>query len=148
MVQGQWAMGNGIGVGVVERPLRDRSECLVESIRSYKDLVAWQRAYAVGLAVYRLTKSFPSDERFALTSQIRRSAISIASNIAEGYGRGSQKDYVRFLRVARASLMELETQLQFARDLGYLPEAGFSEISSKIDEAAKPLSGLIRSVER
>lgn len=148
MVQGQWAMGNGAGSTLAEpAPAVRRSEP-VESIRSYKDLVAWQRSYAVGLAVYRLTKSFPADERFALTSQIRRSAISIASNIAEGYGRGSQKDYVRFLRVARASLMELETQLQFARDLGYLPDAGFDEMTSKIDDAAKPLSGLIRSVER
>lgn len=119
-----------------------------ESIRSYRDLVAWQRAYALGLAIYRATKEFPSDERFTLTSQLRRSGVSIASNIAEGYGRGSTSDYVRFLRIARGSLYEVETQLLFAHDLEYLNATQFQALITTLNDTARVLSGLIAKLEQ
>lgn len=119
-----------------------------ETIRSYRDLSAWQHARELALAVYRETQSFPSDERFGLTSQIRRSAVSVPSNIAEGYGRGRAADYARFLRVARGSLFELETQAQLGLDLGYFTSDSHAKIQSLINESARPLSGLIRRIEQ
>jgi four helix bundle protein len=89
-------------------------------IRSYRDLVAWQQARILVKATYVATKLFPKEETYGLTQQIRRAAVSVPSNIAEGYGRGSRKDYVRFLLTARGSLYELQTQLLLAQDLGYL----------------------------
>ncbi|MEL6329228.1 MAG: four helix bundle protein [Planctomycetota bacterium] len=117
-----------------------------EAIRSYRDLVAWQRAMALVELVYRCSSSFPADERFGLVSQIRRSAVSIPSNIAEGYGRGSAQDYQRFLRVARGSLFEVETQVIIAERLGYLTGDAAAGVREQIDSAAKVLSGLIRSL--
>lgn len=117
-------------------------------IQSPKDLVAWQRAVECGLLVYRLSKDFPDSERFGLTSQIRRAAVSVASNIAEEYGRGTTTDYLRFLRVARGSLYEVETQLVFAVRLGYLNQQQESDGIQSCRECGKVLAGLIRSVER
>ena len=119
-----------------------------DEIRSYRDLAAWQRAYELGLSIYRLTLAFPADERFGLTSQLRRGGVSVASNIAEGYGRGRTADYARFLRMARGALFEIETQIQFAEDLGYMTSADVESIRAQIDAAAKPLSGLIRAIDR
>lgn len=117
-------------------------------IRSHRDLIAWQRAYELGLEIYAATSAFPDIERFGLTTQLRRCAVSIASNIAEGYGRGSTQDYLRFLRVARGSMCELDTQLQFASDLGFLqPEEG-ERLASLILTAEKVLAGLIRAVDQ
>ncbi len=118
------------------------------SITSYKDLVAWQKAFQIGLEIYRVSGVFPPDERFCLTSQIRRSAVSIASNIAEGFGRGSAKDYLRFLRVARGSMYEVETQLLFALELGYLEGERHAAVQRGVEEVGRLLGGLIRSVEQ
>lgn len=118
------------------------------SIKSYQDLVVWQKARALAKAVYQQTAVFPADERFTLTSQMRRAAIGVISNIAEGYGRGSQQDYLRFLRIARGSLFELEAQSIVAGDLGYLDHAAVASMSQLIEDVARPLSGLIRSLER
>lgn len=117
------------------------------SIRSYRDLVAWQRAFALGVAVYRATRSFPDAERFGLTSQIRRSAISIASNIAEGYGRGSRAEYLRFLKIGRGSLFEVETQVAFALEFQYISAELADELQELINNTARVLSGLIASME-
>jgi four helix bundle protein len=97
--------------------------------------------------VYRTTSHFPEGERFGLTTQLRRGAISIASNIAEGYGRGSRIDYVRFLKIARGALYEVDTQLLFASELEYLPRAIYTEIKTKLDEVERVLAGLIRSLD-
>lgn len=118
-----------------------------DGIKSYEDLVAWQLTVAASLEVYRLTQSFPDHERFGLTSQVRRAAVSVPSNIAEGYGRGSRQDYARFLRVARGSLYEVETQLLIAVRLGYLGDEAHRAIREKLAEAGRVLAGLIRSVE-
>lgn len=116
-------------------------------IRSHRDLRAWQLAHSLGLSVYKLSASFPKDERFGLTSQLRRAAVSVASNIAEGYGRGTTSDYVRYLRVARGSLYEIDTQIQFARDLGYVDGPTHESFDEEWNSVSKVLAGLIRSID-
>ena len=116
-------------------------------VRSFRDLIAWQKAFQTGLAVYTLSKSFPEIERFGLTSQIRRSAVSVASNIAEGYGRQSTTEYIRFLRVARGSLYELETQILFSVELGYAERSAADAVLEMVAECGRVLAGLIRSLE-
>jgi four helix bundle protein len=116
------------------------------TIRSHRDLEAWQLAHALGLSVYRLTGKFPADERFGLVSQMRRCAVSIASNIAEGYGRGSRVDYVRFLKIARGSLFELDSQCQLAIDLGFLPREAASTLAGQWTRTSQVLAALIRSL--
>lgn len=118
-----------------------------DEIRSFRDLHAWQKAFELGAAVYERTRSFPSDERFGLTIQARRSAIPVASNIAEGHGRGSRSDYLRFLRIARGSLFELDTQLRFAARFGYLAGDGLEALAVQVDTCGRVLAGLIRSLE-
>ena len=117
------------------------------AVQRYQYLAAWQEARSLVREIYVLTKSFPSDERFGLTSQIRRSAVSVPSNIAEGYGRGSKNDYSRFLRIARGSLFEIETQLVLAHDLGYITDEARVAVQQQIDKVARPLWGLTRSIE-
>lgn len=119
----------------------------MSEIKSYRDLIAWQKAFSLGLNVYRVSQRFPARERYGITSQLCRSAISVASNIAEGYGRGSSQDYIRFLRVARGSLYELDTQLLFSLRLGYLPPPEHAALQSETDECGRILAGLIRSLE-
>lgn len=116
---------------------------MAKQIKSYRDLVAWQKAIEVGLAIYGATKSFPADERFGLTSQLRRGAVAVASNIAEGYGRASRTDYLRFLKIARGALYEVETQLLFAKELGYLRQDRLRQIEPTVDECGRVLGGLI-----
>lgn len=117
------------------------------SITSHRDLTAWQKAFQLGMAIYRESGEFPPEERFALTLQIRRSAVSVPSNIAEGYGRGSTRDYLRFLRTARGSLYEVDTQLLFAVELGYVNQVRHEALQRGVDEVGRLLGGLIRSVE-
>ena len=116
-------------------------------IKRFRDLVAWKKAYSLGLATYKLTWNFPDHERFALASQLRRGAVSVASNIAEGYGRGGRSDYLRFLKIARGALYELDTQLSFAQDLGYTTPEEYSGVKGQLDEAERVLAGLIRAIE-
>jgi four helix bundle protein len=87
--------------------------------QSFKDLVVWQRAIQLSLAIYKLTSSFPVSERFGLTNQLRRASVSVASNIAEGYGRSTRGEYVLFLGHARGSIFEIQTQLVISEGLGY-----------------------------
>ncbi len=117
-------------------------------IGSYRDLIAWQRAFDVGMTVYSLTQSMPKEELYGLTSQLRRNAVSIASNIAQGYGRGSHGDYIRFLKIARGSLYELDTQLLFTVKLGLQQEKAYANVKEKLDECERVLAGLIRSLEK
>lgn len=117
-----------------------------DPIRSYRDLIVWQKAYALGSAVHGATRGFPSDERFGLTSQIRRSSTSVPYNIAEGYGRGTTDAYIQFLRIARGSLFEFETQLLYAKDFGYLPPEAFGQLHDRWREVDRLLQALIRSL--
>lgn len=117
------------------------------SINSHRDLVAWQKAVGLVKEVYRVTALLPSDERFGLTSQVRRAAVSVPSNIAEGYGRGSTADYVRFLRSSRGSLYEVDTQLFLAVELQFIAQAQYAAILELINECGRILAALIRSLE-
>lgn len=117
-------------------------------IRTYRDLIAWQRAFDLGKRVHTLARQYPRDELFMRTSQTRRAGTSIAMNIAEGYGRGTLPDYVRFLKIARGSLSELDTALLFARDFGYIPPCEFDPTDDLLKESERVLAGLIRSLER
>ncbi len=116
-------------------------------IKSYRDLVAWQKSFALGLSVYKATQKFPDREKYGITSQLCRSAISVARNIADGYVRGSSLDYIRFLRIARGSLYEMDTQLLFALRLEYLTAEQHKLLQSEVDESGRILAGLIRSLE-
>jgi four helix bundle protein len=113
---------------------------------SYRDLVVWQKAIELVMLVYTLTKRFPKEEVFGLTSQIRRAAVSVPSNIAEGQGRLTKKDFRHFLGQARGSLLELETQLLIASKLGYLEESGFRLFLANSGEVSRMLHRLIEVV--
>jgi four helix bundle protein len=115
-------------------------------VRSFRDLIAWQLAYALGLGVIRATRAFPPEERFGLALQLRRSAVSVASNIAEGYGRSSRTDYVRCLYIARGSLYELDTQLSFAAELQYISKEQADPLLNSVEECGRVLNGLIRAL--
>jgi four helix bundle protein len=110
---------------------------------NYRDLIAWQKAKALALNVYRCTRRFPKDEIYGLSSQMRRAAVSVPSNIAEGKGRYSQKEFVQFLYHARGSLLELESQLSIARDLEYIDLPVFENLESETEELGRILNGLI-----
>ena len=114
--------------------------------RDYKKVVAWQRAHELTLTVIQHTKGFPNEERFGLTSQVRRASSSVPANIAEGAGRETDKDYLRFLITSRASLMEAEYLIMLSRDLHYLDQANYTGLSDLVDRTARPLSGLIKVV--
>ncbi len=116
--------------------------------RSYKDLVVWQKAMNLVTATYRATAKFPKDELFGLTSQARRAAVSIPSNIAEGQGRLSEREFRYFLGQARGSLMELETQLQVAENLGYLQREENGSLLQSCAEVGRLLNGLLASVSK
>ena len=115
-------------------------------IRDHKDLEVWRVSMQLVRAVYAATTSMPSDERFGLTAQMRSAAVSIPSNIAEGYGRGSRTDYCRFVRVARGSAAELETQILIAQSLGMLA-ADDAELLALLDRVKAMLHALIRSLD-
>jgi len=118
------------------------------TVRNYRDLVAWQQGMQLVKSVYELSEDWPSKELYGLTSQVRRAAISVPSNIAEGHGRRTTKDYLRHLDIAYGSLMEVETQLQIAHALGYLPEQVLTQIQAASAELGRVLNGLISALER
>ena len=118
-----------------------------EMLKNYKELKVWQKSYQLCLHIYKETKRFPKDEMYGLTSQIRRSAVSIPSNIAEGYGRKTTLDYVKFLYIAYGSVCELETQTMISGDLGYVVKERLQEIRQEIGDVERMLKALIKSLE-
>lgn len=116
-------------------------------LKSYKELIVWEKSYELCLDVYKATNHFPKEERYGLTSQIRRSAVSIPSNIAEEYGRRTTTDYVRSLYIAYGSLCELETQTMISGDLGYVREKNLNSLRDKLAEIERMLKALIKSLE-
>lgn len=116
-------------------------------IRSFTDLDAWKEGHRLVLIVYTLTKQFPRDEQFGLVSQMRRCAVSITSNIAEGFSRQSAKEKVQFYSMAHGSLTELQNQTLIARDVGYLAPDVFTEVRDKSIKVHKILTGLIKSTK-
>ena len=117
-------------------------------LKSYKDLLVWKKAYQLCLEVYKATKKFPAAERFVLVSQLRRAALSIPSNIAEGYGRRTTGEYIHSLSIAYGSVCELETQVMLSGDLGYLEDEGLKELLANISEVERMIMGLIKSLDK
>ena len=114
----------------------------------YKELIVWQNAITLVKHIYRVTQAFPHIEVYGLVSQMRRAAVSIPSNIAEGQTRKTPVDFVRFLTMAHGSLAELETQMIIARDLGYLPQEQFDECMALHDEVSKMLVALKTTISK
>lgn len=125
-----------------------KEEDMEYTVKSYRDLIAWQRARELVKETYLLTAEFPVGERFGLVSQMDRAAVSIPSNIAEGYRRATTQDYLHFLRIARGSAYELETQLVLAEDLGLCTQAASSKVVVTLQEVIRVLQGLIAALER
>ena len=117
-------------------------------IHTYRDLIVWQDSMDLVVSIYCTTATFPKEERFSLVSQLRRAAVSVPSNIAEGHGRSRTGDYLRHLSVAVGSLSEVETQVQIARRLEYIAEDDQSRLLDSCNAIAKMLGGLIRSLRR
>jgi four helix bundle protein len=116
--------------------------------RNYQDLIAWQKAMDLAVAVYAATSAFPIEERYGLTSQLRRASVSISSNIGEGQGRGTSLDFRRLLHIAHGSVRELETQTILTRRLGFLHDASSQQLLHAAGEVGRPITGLAQSLER
>jgi len=118
-----------------------------EMLKNYKELNVWQKSYELCLKIYQITAKFPNEERYGLTSQIRRSAVSIPSNIAEGYGRKTTLDYIRMLYISYGSVCELETQILLAGDLGFIDKGDLDTAKKDIAEIERMLKALIKALE-
>jgi four helix bundle protein len=116
------------------------------TITSFRDLIVWQKSMSLVINIYSQTKTFPDSEKFGLVSQMRRAAVSIPSNIAEGKQRGTRKDYRQFLVIAYGSSAELETQTEIAHNLEYLDLQTYQELISNIKEIGRMLNGLINKL--
>ncbi len=116
----------------------------MEKIKKFTDMVTWQEAHKVVIEIYKITKKFPKEELFGLVSQMRRSAVSISSNIAEGFARKSYKEKIHFYYQAQGSLVELENQLLISRDIGYISSVDFNKEAKQIVSTHQLLIGLIR----
>ena len=120
----------------------------MKEIKSYKDLLIWQKGIKIVILVYQLVKSFPKEEIYALTSQLKRASVSIPSNIAEGYGRNSDKSFSHFLDISRGSLFEIETQLIIAKELGFISDDFlYQEILSQVEEESKMINSFSKTLK-
>ncbi len=116
-------------------------------MKDYKDLISWQKSMQLAVEVYRLTKLLPKEETYGLSSQLRRAAVSISSNIAEGYGREFTSEYARFLKIARGSLYETETQLYLCEKLQFLPQDKLAPALSLCGEIGRMLNTMLRRLQ-
>jgi four helix bundle protein len=116
-------------------------------VKSYQDLIAWQKAISLVTEIYGLTAQFPANELYGLRSQLRRASVSIPSNIAEGHGRATKGEYIQFLGHARGSLCEVQTQIFIAHRLGYVPQEQKGSVIAMTDELGRILNGLIASIQ-
>jgi four helix bundle protein len=115
-------------------------------MRDFHGLIVWQKSHALTLAVYRLTKQFPDDERYGLISQLRRSVASIPANLAEGCGRGGELEFARFVQIAMGSATEVEYHVLLAKDLGYLSADDFAALTNSVQEIKRMLASLLKTV--
>lgn len=138
----------GQGSGDRDREASDNllAYCLRVAIRSFRDLLVWQLSVELAVEVYALTKTFPKEEQFGLTSQLRRAAVSIAANIAEGHGRLHRGDFLHHLSFARGSLAEAETHLIIANRIALIDDEMLSVLEGRCGEIGRVLNGLIRSL--
>ena len=116
-------------------------------MNNFRELKVWQKAMNLITSIYTTTSKFPQNEQFGLTSQIRRSSVSIASNIAEGFGRNTKNEFARFLRISIGSLFELQTQLEISKNLKFITSEKFDNILSESIEIEKMLKALIKSIQ-
>ncbi|HWB52586.1 MAG TPA: four helix bundle protein [Tepidisphaeraceae bacterium] len=116
------------------------------ALTHYRELIAWQRAMDLVVEVYRITQQFPQTEIYGLSNQLRRAAVSIPSNIAEGQGRGGATDFARYLRISNGSRQEVETQIRIARRLGYINDITMDDLIKLTEETGRLLSGLLKSI--
>ena len=117
-------------------------------MKSYRDLIVWKKSMVLVTQIYLLSKTFPKEELYGLISQIRKSAVSVPSNISEGYGRNSTNDYIRFLQIASGSLYEMQTQLEICFNLAYISRMDFDRVDAQSREIERMLSSLIRKVKK
>ena len=118
-----------------------------KKLKNYKELKVWQRSYQLCLEIYKITKGFPDEEKYGITSQLRRAAVSVSSNIAEGYGRKTTPEYIQFLYIAYGSTCEMETQILLSGDLGYITTGKLEMLIEGIREVERMLKALIKSLE-
>ena len=115
-------------------------------MRDYRRLKVWEKAHQFVLDLYRATRAFPTEERFGLTRELRRSAVSVPSNVAEGSGRGTDRDYARFLSIAAGSASEADYQILLARDLGYLDERTHAQLDAQVQEIKRMLNSFVQKL--
>jgi len=116
-------------------------------INSYHDLEVWKKAMELVTNIYEVTRTFAKEELYGLTSQLRRASVSVPANIAEGWGRGTTGEYIQFLRIARGSLLEVETLMTISSNLGYVNTPDQTPIAQKIEEINKMINALIKSLK-
>jgi four helix bundle protein len=116
-------------------------------LKKYQDLIAWQKSIGLVTDIYSITATFPRDEVYGLTSQLRRAAVSVPSNIAEGQGRATKGEFIQFLCHARGSLYEVETQIIIGKNLGYITTEQQDSLSTRIGELGRILNGLLASLQ-
>lgn len=116
-------------------------------LSSHKELIVWQKAFLLCKVIFLITKQFPKEEQYGLVSQMRRAAVSIVSNIAEGYARGHRLEYIQFLRTSFGSAAELETQLLLAKDLEFINKKNFDSANDLLIEVLKMLNKLLSSLQ-
>ncbi|MBS4015249.1 MAG: four helix bundle protein [Candidatus Latescibacteria bacterium] len=119
----------------------------IKKIQRFTDLVVWREGHKLILLIYKITKSFPSDEKFGLIDQMRRASVSITSNIAEGFSKVSSKEKYKFYNTAKSSMTELQNQLIIAKDVGYLTKASFDDIAQQSIKTNKLLNGLLKATK-
>ena len=120
----------------------------MSGVKSYKELLIWQKGIGIVLKVYKLTQSFPKDEIYALSSQLKRASVSIPSNIAEGFGRQTDKSFNHFLNISRGSLNEIETQLIIAKELGFIQDENlYNDLLFIIEEESKMINAFTKNLK-
>ena len=139
-------LGKAVGLATTVLP-EERRRFHQTRMQRFTELKVWQRAHALVLEIYRISAGFPPEERFALTSQLRRALTSVPANIAEGSRRQGQQEYSRFLNIAQGSAAEAEYLLILSRDLGYVSPPVFDRLSADLDEIARMLHGLRSKVD-
>ena len=117
-------------------------------MKSYRELQVWQESYKLTLEIYKLSEKFPKEEMYGLTSQMRRSALSVPANISEGFNRRTKKEYLQFLYISRGSLQEVDFLVLLSKDLGYIKKTDFLSLKERIDLIGRLLSGLINSIKK
>ena len=117
-----------------------------KKVNSYQDFIVWQKATKLAIRTYKITQKFPAEEKYGLVSQLRRAAVSIPSNIAEGYRRAYPKEWAQFLRIAYGSGSEMETQFYISKELGYISQKDYLDVMDEMSEVMKIINALLNKL--